>query len=84
MPFREKVPLKELYTKATPEALDLLENMIKFNPEKRFSAEECLAHPYFKKLHDSKKEIKSDVIFDWNFDRFKAESKEQMRKMIFN
>ena len=76
MPFREKVPLKDLYTKAGPSTLDLLENMLKFNPQKRYSAEQCLAHPYFKGLHDKSKEIESGVIFDWNFDRFECESKE--------
>ena len=79
------MPLSALYTKATKEALDLLENMIKFNPDKRFSAAQCLAHPYFKKLHDVKKEITSDVIFDWeNTDRINSDTKAQMRKMIYN
>ena len=39
LPVRKGVPLKDLYTKASPEALDLLENMIKFNPAKRYQVE---------------------------------------------
>jgi mitogen-activated protein kinase 1/3 len=47
--------------------------MLLFNPEKRFTAEECLAHKYFKGLHDITKELKSEV-FDWTFDRFKPKN----------
>ena len=33
-----------------PEAIDLLQNMLNKNPAKRFSAEKCLNHPWFKLL----------------------------------
>lgn len=32
------------------DAIDLLENMLKLNPNKRFSAEECLNHKFFEGL----------------------------------
>lgn len=31
---------------ASPEALDLLSKMLKFDPDERITAEECLKHPY--------------------------------------
>ena len=34
----------------TPEAIDLLQNMLNKNPSKRFSAEKCLNHQWFKLL----------------------------------
>jgi serine/threonine protein kinase len=33
----------------TEEALDLLEKLLQFDPEKRLTASEALEHPYFKK-----------------------------------
>jgi serine/threonine protein kinase len=32
------------------DAIDLLENMLKLNPKKRFSAQECLNHKFFEDL----------------------------------
>jgi p38 MAP kinase len=33
-------------------AIDLLEKMLRFNPEKRITAAEALSHPYFADLYD--------------------------------
>jgi mitogen-activated protein kinase 1/3 len=40
--------------------------MITFNPNKRFTVKECLAHPYFEGLHNNDDEPESDKIFDWS------------------
>jgi mitogen-activated protein kinase 15 len=39
-------PLSELYPHASSNALDLLKKLLHFNPEKRLSADEALAHPF--------------------------------------
>jgi mitogen-activated protein kinase 1/3 len=46
LPFKKKKPFATLYPNANPDALDLLERMLAFNPRKRITVEECLAHPY--------------------------------------
>ena len=38
----------------TPEAIDLLQNMLNKNPNKRYSAEKCLNHKWFKLLEQNK------------------------------
>jgi len=38
--------LKDMFPTASPEALDLMKNLLHFNPNKRLSAEEALRHPY--------------------------------------
>ena len=38
-------------------ALDLLGKMLSFNPNKRFSVEECLAHPYLEQYYDPTDEV---------------------------
>ena len=40
----------EDWKEVTPEAIDLLQNMLNKNPAKRFSAEKCLNHQWFKLL----------------------------------
>ncbi|KAL3866197.1 hypothetical protein ACJMK2_043519 [Sinanodonta woodiana] len=40
------LPLKEQFKDADPNALDLLEKLLIFEPSKRITSEEALAHPY--------------------------------------
>lgn len=51
MPYRMKFPWIELFPWADFGALDLLENLLTFNPHNRITVKEALAHPYFKKYH---------------------------------
>lgn len=47
LPKRTKINLQSMYPQANPVGLDLLSKMLAFNPNKRYTAEECLNHPYF-------------------------------------
>jgi cyclin-dependent kinase 7 len=42
-----KTPLRDLFSAATPEALNLLSKCLIFEPRKRISARSALDHPYF-------------------------------------
>jgi len=68
---RQKKPFSKIYKHANPLALDLLEKMLEFNPAKRISVEDALAHPYFKSLHLPKKEVTCTTPFDFEFERTK-------------
>lgn len=54
--FRPRVPLEQLLPRASAEAIDLLKRCFQFNPHKRPSASELLAHPYLSQFHDPSKE----------------------------
>lgn len=43
-------------------ALDLINKMLQFNPNKRITIEQALQHPYFEDFHDVKKEPRCDRI----------------------
>ncbi|KAI7856111.1 kinase-like domain-containing protein [Circinella umbellata] len=43
-----KVPLRQYFTAAGSDALDLLEKMLRFDPTKRWNTMDCLKHTYFK------------------------------------
>lgn len=47
-----------------PDALDLLNHLLVFNPSQRFTAEEALEHPYLKDFHDSSEEIEYDGVIE--------------------
>jgi len=68
---KPKVPFSKIYKDANPLALDLMEKMLTFNPNKRISVEEALAHPYLKSLHNPKTEARCSRIFDFEFEKEK-------------
>lgn len=82
LPKRSKQNWKLLYPKANPLAYDLLSIMLTFNPHKRATVEECLAHPYLEALHDPETEKIASEPFDWSIDDFEPTA-EILRKLIY-
>ncbi|KAI0762586.1 Pkinase-domain-containing protein [Fomes fomentarius] len=46
-PRYPKIPFSQVLPKASPQAIDLLERLLQFDPAKRISCAEALQHPYF-------------------------------------
>lgn len=48
-------------------ALDLLDRMLTFNPIKRITVEEALAHPYLEQYYDPTDEVGADgaAVVSW-------------------
>mmetsp|Transcript_13447 Transcript_13447/g.25468 ORF Transcript_13447/g.25468 Transcript_13447/m.25468 type:complete len:82 (+) Transcript_13447:854-1099(+) len=44
---KDPIPWGTLLPAASETALDLIKNLLRFNPNKRFSAKQALAHAYF-------------------------------------
>ena len=82
LPKKKPKPFNVLFPQANSQALDLLSKMLVFNPNKRATIEECIAHPYFKGLHDPGEEPLSDKAFDWGFDDLKL-TKDNLQKMVY-
>eukprot|EP00756_Hemistasia_phaeocysticola_P023032 Hpha_TRINITY_DN15868_c2_g12::TRINITY_DN15868_c2_g12_i1::g.192145::m.192145/K04371/MAPK1_3; mitogen-activated protein kinase 1/3 len=51
-----------------PVSQDFLSKMLVFNPEKRLSAAQLLAHPYLAHLHDPSDEPTAPEIFKWEYE----------------
>lgn len=47
----ERRNFSDIYPNADEETLDFLDKLLQFNPAKRLTAEEALAHPYLKQFH---------------------------------
>jgi mitogen-activated protein kinase 15 len=43
--------MAQVFAKASPDCLDLLRKLLKFNPLERIGIEEALAHPYLQAFH---------------------------------
>lgn len=51
LPKRTRQAWDKLFPNFKPATYDLLNRMLTFNPDKRYTVDECLAHPYFDGLH---------------------------------
>jgi mitogen-activated protein kinase 1/3 len=83
LPRREKMSWKKIYPKANPVALDLLDKMLCFNPQKRWTVQRCLDHPYFRELHNAEDEPLSTSTFDWSSDDFEL-TKENLQNYVYD
>jgi mitogen-activated protein kinase 7 len=56
-----KIPFQNLYPRASPLAIDLLTKLLAFDPSKRITVEEALAHPYLSAYHDEEDEVSQSL-----------------------
>eukprot|EP00277_Geminigera_cryophila_P030238 CAMPEP_0173057526 /NCGR_PEP_ID=MMETSP1102-20130122/799_1 /TAXON_ID=49646 /ORGANISM="Geminigera sp., Strain Caron Lab Isolate" /LENGTH=367 /DNA_ID=CAMNT_0013923071 /DNA_START=70 /DNA_END=1169 /DNA_ORIENTATION=+ len=68
-PASRRIAWKELFPKSSEQALDMLDNLLQFNPENRLTAEQALAHPYMHELHDIDDEPSAPELFDFGFEK---------------
>jgi serine/threonine protein kinase len=62
LPIKPRVPFQTLYPHANPLAIDLLQQMLCFDPAKRISCEAALNHPYLQVWHDPADEPICDTV----------------------
>jgi serine/threonine protein kinase len=67
-------------------ALDLLSQMLTFDPDKRITAEKALEHPYLKDLYQSEDDSVSDGFskYDFLFEDKDELTKDEIRHDIIN
>lgn len=65
----ERVPWKEMFPNAPDDALDLLDKMLKFDPDKRITVEQAMKHKFFDDLPQEADEKPEPVSkFDFDFE----------------
>ncbi|KAH9322960.1 hypothetical protein KI387_017599, partial [Taxus chinensis] len=81
---KQPIPFSQKFPNADPLALKLLERLLAFDPKDRPTAEEALAHPYFKGLAKVEREPSAQPIskMEFEFERRRV-TKEDVRELIF-
>lgn len=82
LPFKPKVPWNRLFPQADAKALDLLGKLLTFNPNKRVSVEEALAHPYLEQYYDPADEPVAEEPFRISMELDDL-PKETLKKLIY-
>ncbi|KAF9269016.1 Pkinase-domain-containing protein [Marasmius fiardii PR-910] len=52
LPLKKKIPFKKFIPQGDPQALDLLEKMLSFDPDERITVPRALEHPWLSAYHD--------------------------------
>lgn len=76
--------LDRLLAGQNPDAIDLVKKMLIFDPRKRISVVEALAHPYLANLHCEEDEPESESLsaFDFDFEIYDIK-KEDYKNLIY-
>ncbi|KXT13832.1 hypothetical protein AC579_36 [Pseudocercospora musae] len=80
LPYMSKIPFQQLFPRANPDALDLLDRMLAFDPSQRISVEDALEHRYLAIWHDASDEPPCPTTFDFGFEV--VDDVQEMRQMI--
>lgn len=62
------IHFQQLYPRASPLAIDLLEKLLNFDPAARITVEQALAHPYLAAYHEEDDEPVHEKVFDFEFE----------------
>lgn len=85
LPKRKGQDLNALFSNASANAVDLIRKMLIFDPDKRISVEEALAHPFLEKLHaetDEPVEKETMPPFDFDFELYSLKTSE-FKELIY-
>jgi len=82
MGSRTPMSFHKLFPHANPQAIDLLQRMLAFDPAKRISVEEALAHPYLADYHypDDEPTCQNKAVFD--FEEKPHLSKQELQSLM--
>mmetsp|Transcript_9556 Transcript_9556/g.33863 ORF Transcript_9556/g.33863 Transcript_9556/m.33863 type:complete len:404 (-) Transcript_9556:227-1438(-) len=75
LPSTNRKPIEDIVTDASKDALDVLNNTLRFSPEKRMTVEQVLEHSYLGQLHCPEDEpVRSPLdLSDFEFERRKID-----------
>ncbi|TCD69630.1 hypothetical protein EIP91_006855 [Steccherinum ochraceum] len=82
LPKKQTVPFSKLMSTADSQAVDLLKQLVTFDPSARLTAPQALAHPWLSSYHDEDDEPSCPNVFDRWKSLEELETLEQYREAL--
>ena len=83
MPFKQKIDWQRKFPNASQDVLDLLEKLLKLNPNNRITSQEGLEHLFVEKYSDPDDEPVSSLPLTNEFRKSDRLTQDEMRRLIF-
>lgn len=84
MGIRAPMRLADLFPDASPVPLDLLAQMLVWNPKSRITVDDALCHPFLAPLHDRIADEVADKPFDFSFEKGQDLPAATIRRLVWN
>ncbi|RHY30360.1 hypothetical protein DYB32_004380 [Aphanomyces invadans] len=76
-------PWTSVVPSAPPDALDLLQKLLVFDPRQRLSVDDALRHPFVAPYRDDAAEVVAATPFDFSFEQLDPLDKPALQRLIF-
>ena len=85
LPRRKGKDFNTIFKGANPDAIDLLKKMLTYDPMKRITVDQAIAHPYMAQLHCPEDEPTCEPVstFDFDFEIYSLK-KEDYKDLIYD
>ncbi|KAJ3447924.1 mitogen-activated protein kinase [Anaeramoeba flamelloides] len=83
LPNKKKADFGQIFCNASEEALDLLNKMLQFNPQKRINVDDALKHPFLEPIFNADDIQLCQENFDFSFEKDKL-TKKKLRNLIYD
>jgi len=83
LPRTQPTRLAEMYPHASEDALDLLKQLLQFNPHKRINTQGALNHPYVAAFHNPEEEITCEKVIKISIDDDHKYSISEYRDVLY-
>lgn len=84
-PYIPQQDLRKLFPTATPQAISLLSQMLKFNPNSRISVEGSMNHPYLATFHDANCDdhLPLPPLFDHTYESMQNLTVDRIKQLLY-